>query len=73
MTRALVGEIVTFIEAYDNGKDNNKDILVDLFQKNLNFNVKYLENEKFYQKKLQKDGSVLLIEVLRRELKSKIG
>ena len=40
MTRALVGEIKTFIATYEVEK-NNKDLLIKLFQKHLNFNVKY--------------------------------
>ena len=40
MTRALVGEIKTFINAYDN-EEYNKESLVNLFKKNLEFNVKF--------------------------------
>ena len=35
MTRALVGEIKTFIEAYEN-EEINKDLLTNLFQNHLN-------------------------------------
>jgi len=70
MTRALVGEIVTFVEAYDNEK-YNRDILVDLFQKNLNFNVKFLDN-KILPKKITERWFSPIDRSLRRELKSKM-
>ena len=38
MTRALVGEIATFISAYEN-EEYNKDSLINLFKKNLHFHV----------------------------------
>ena len=44
MTRALVGEIATFISAYEN-EEYNKDSLINLFKKNLHFNVKF---EQYY-------------------------
>ena len=40
MTRALVGEMKTFITAYDNGKYNNND-LSGLFSIYLDLNVEY--------------------------------
>ena len=40
MTRALVGEIATFISAYEN-EEYNKDSLINLFKKNLHFHVKF--------------------------------
>ena len=70
MTRALVGEIVTFVEAYDNEK-YNRDILVDLFQKNLNFNVKFLDNKILPKKNTERWFSPI-DRSLRRELKSKM-
>ena len=42
MTRALVGEMKTFIAAYDNGKYNNND-LSGLFSIYLDLNVEYKE------------------------------
>ena len=44
MTRALVGEMKTFIAAYDNGKYNNND-LSGLFTIYLDLNVEYKEDE----------------------------
>ena len=43
MTRALVGEMKTFITAYDNGKYNNKD-LSGLFSIYLDLNVKFKDS-----------------------------
>ena len=40
MTRALVGEIDTFIVAFEN-EDNDKDYLIDLFSIYLDLNIKY--------------------------------
>ena len=40
MTRALVGEIKTFINAYEK-EEYNKDSLIILFQEHLDFNVKF--------------------------------
>ena len=71
MTRALVGEMKTFITAYDNGKYNNND-LSGLFSIYLDLNVKYKENELL--KKKQKERWFSPIDrTLRRELKSKMG
>ena len=46
MTRALVGEIKTFIAAYDSEKYNNKE-LSNLFTIYLDLNVKYKEDDSF--------------------------
>ena len=71
MTRALVGEMKTFIVAHDSGKDNNND-LSDLFSIYLDLNVEY-KNKKMSQK-LQKERWFSPIDrSLRRELKSSIG
>ena len=40
MTRALVGEIKTFMNAYENEKFD-KEFLIILFRENLGFDVKY--------------------------------
>jgi len=52
MTRALVGEMKTFITAYDNEKYNNND-LSNLFSIYLDLNVEYKE-ETFLKKKKKK-------------------
>ena len=70
MTRALVGEIKTFINAYDN-EEYNKDLLIDLFQNNLDFNIKF-EPFKLLPKKDQERWFSPMDRTLRRELKSKI-
>ena len=71
MTRALVGEMKTFITAYDNGKYNNND-LSGLFSIYLDLNVEYMRNKSF--KKLTKERWFSPIDrSLRRELKSKFG
>ena len=69
MTRALVGEIKTFIDAYDK-EPYNKDLLTDLFQEHLNFNVKF-EPSKMIQEKYQERWFSPIDRNLRRELKSK--
>ena len=70
MTRALVGEIKTFISAYNN-EDYNKDLLISLFQKNLEFNVKF-EPLGVFPKKKQARWFSPVDRTLRRELKSTI-
>ena len=71
MTRALVGEMKTFITAYDNGKYNNND-LSGLFSIYLDLNVEYKNNQLF--DKLFKERWFSPIDrTLRRELKSNIG
>ena len=52
MTRALVGEMKTFIAAYDNGKYNNSD-LSGLFSIYLDLNVGY-KDEEFSKKEKKK-------------------
>ena len=71
MTRALVGEIKTFITAYDNGKYNNND-LSGLFSIYLNLDVNY-KNQKFIEKEQQERWFSPIDRTLRRELKSNIG
>ena len=71
MTQALVGEMKTFIVAYDSGKDNNND-LSDLFSNYLNLNVKF-KNDKFFNKIKKARWFSPIDRSLRRELKSNIG
>jgi len=71
MTRALVGEMKTFITAYDNGKYNNND-LSGLFSIYLDLNVEYKSN-KLFDKPLKKRWFSPIDRTLRRELKSNIG
>jgi two-component system osmolarity sensor histidine kinase EnvZ len=69
MTQALVGEIKTFIAAYEVEK-YNKDLLTKLFQEHLNFNVKF-ETSKILPKQNQERWFSPTDRTLRRELKSK--
>ena len=71
MTRALVGEMKTFITAYDNGKYNNND-LSGLFSIYLDLNVKY-KNEKFLKENKKERWFSPIDRTLRRELKSIVG
>ena len=70
MTRALVGEIKTFINAYDNEMYNKKH-LTELFKEHLNFNVKFEPNKKFVKNDNQNRWFSPMDRTLRRELKSK--
>ena len=71
MTRALVGEMKTFITAYDNGKYNNND-LSGLFSIYLDLNVKFKDKQPFNM--TSKERWFRPIDrTLRRELKSNIG
>ena len=69
MTRALVGEIATFISAYEN-EEYNKDSLINLFKKNLHFHVKF-EPSKLLPKDDPQRWFSPIDRTLRRELKSK--
>jgi len=71
MTRALVGEMKTFITAYDNGKYNNND-LSGLFSIYLDLNVKFKEYGSF-EKSLKERWFSPIDRTLRRELKSNFG
>ena len=71
MTRALVGEMKTFITAYDNSKYNNDD-LSSLFSFYLDLNVKY-KNDKLFTKQSKERWFSPVDRTLRRELKSRFG
>jgi two-component system osmolarity sensor histidine kinase EnvZ len=71
MTRALVGEMKTFITAYDNGKYNSND-LSGLFSIYLDLNVEYKDDQLFDKPSKERWFSPI-DRTLRRELKSKIG
>ena len=72
LTRALVSEIVTIIDIYDNENEYNKKIVTDLYNKNFSFSVRFLENEKLPDIKVERWFSPM-DRTLRRELKPKIG
>ena len=71
MTRALVGEMKTFITAYDNGKYNNND-LSGLFSIYLDLNVEH-KDYKLIDKAINERWFSPIDRTLRRELKSNIG
>ena len=71
MTRAMVSEVKTFIEAFDNEKYNKKD-LINLFSENLNLNVKFVKKGKFENQYTERWFSPI-DRTLRRELKSTFG
>ena len=71
MTRALVGEMKTFITAYDDGQYNNND-LSGLFSVYLDLNVEY-KNDQLFDKQLKERWFSPIDRTLRRELKSNMG
>jgi two-component system osmolarity sensor histidine kinase EnvZ len=68
MTRALVNEISTFIEVYDNEKID-KEELTNLFSLFLDLNIEFTENKKFENEYNERWFSPI-DRTLRRELKS---
>ena len=71
MTRTLVNEISTFIEVYENEK-NNKQELTDLFSLFLDLNIE-LSKEESLQSRVTERWFSPIDRTLRRELKSKFG
>ena len=71
MTRALVGEMKTYIAAYDYGNYNDND-LGGLFTIFLDLNVEYKEDDLF-QTKIKDRWYSPIDRTLRRELKSHFG
>jgi two-component system osmolarity sensor histidine kinase EnvZ len=71
MTRALIGEMKTFITAYDNGKYNNND-LSGLFSIYLDLNVEF-KNDDLFEKPQKERWFSPIDRTLRRELKSNMG
>ena len=69
MTRALVGEIRTFINAYEN-EGYDKDFLILVFREHLDFNVKF-EPLKILPTKDKERRFSPIDRTLRRELKAK--
>ena len=68
MTKALVNEVRTFIDAYDND-ENNKDYIIVMFKDYLKFNIKYEEKKEI--PKINNERWFSPIDrSLRRELKS---
>ena len=71
MTRALVGEMKTFMVAFDNDEYSNSD-LAGLFSIYLDLNVSF-KKEKFFKKPLKERWFSPIDRSLRRELKSNIS
>ena len=72
LTRALVGEIDTIIDIYNNENEYNKKKLTDLYNQNFNFSIRFLENTKLPDIKVERWFSPM-DRTLRRELKSKVN
>ena len=72
LTRALVGEIDTIIDIYNNEDEYNKKGLTDLYNQNFSFSIRFLENTKLPDIKVERWFSPM-DRTLRRELKSKIN
>ena len=69
MTRALVSEIKTFVEAFENEK-TDKDYIIGLFKGNFDINIKYEKNE-IFPKNFNERWFSPIDRSLRRELKSR--
>ena len=72
MTKSLVSEIITIIDIYNNESEYNKKIVTDLYNKNFSFSVRFLNDEKLPDIKVERWFSPM-DRTLRRELKPKIG
>ena len=72
LTRALIGEIDTIIDIYNNEDEYNKKKLTDLYNQNFSFSIRFLENTKLPDIKVERWFSPM-DRTLRRELKSKIN
>ncbi len=71
MTRTLVNEISTFIEAYENEKSNKQE-LTELFSLFLDLNIEFTKNGKF-ENSVRERWFSPIDRTLRRELKSKFN
>ena len=69
MTRALVSEIKTFVDAYDN-EETNKDFIITLFNENLDIKIDYRIESKI-PVRLNERWFSPIDRSLRRELKSR--
>lgn len=72
MTRSLVSEIQTMFDIYKNDDENNKRMIIDLYNKNFDFVIELRENELLPKKKKERWFSPI-DRSLRRELKSVFG
>ena len=72
MTRALLSEIVTIIDIYNDEGAYNKKMVTDLYNQNFNFSIRFLENEELPDIKVERWFSPM-DRILRRELKSRFN
>ena len=72
LTRALVGEIDTLIDIYNSENEYNKKKLTDLYNQNFNFSIRFIENTKLPDIKVERWFSPM-DRTLRRELKPKFN
>jgi len=72
LTRALVGEIDTLIDIYNNEDEYNKKKFTDLYNQNFNFSIRFIEDDNLPDIKVERWFSPM-DRTLRRELKSKIN
>tara|TARA_B100001996_G_scaffold97699_1_gene73159 strand:+ start:768 stop:2084 length:1317 start_codon:yes stop_codon:yes gene_type:complete len=72
LTRALVGEIYTIIDIYNNESEYNKQKLTELYNQNFSFSIRFIENTKLPDIKVERWFSPM-DRTLRRELKLKIN
>ena len=72
MTRSLVGEVQTMFDLYKNDNQENKKIVLDLYNKNFDFVVAFKENEFLPELKTERWFSPI-DRSLRRELKPVFG
>ena len=71
MTRALIGEIKTFMEVYNNDNYNKQEVSI-LFSVNQDLNIQYIEDKNFDYSHNERWFSPV-DRTLRRELKSRFG
>jgi len=72
MTRSLVGEVKTLLDAYKNYDEKNKKMILDLYNENFDFVVIFKEDEILPKEKTERWFSPM-DRSLRRELKSVFG
>ena len=72
MTRSLVGEVQTMFDVYKDDKENNQQMIINLYNKNFDFVVVLKENELLPEKKTERWYSPI-DRSLRRELKPVFG
>ena len=69
MTRSLVNEVESLLDIYNSEKEENRQMIIDLYNKNFDFVVSLKENEILPQKKMERWYSPI-DRSLRRDLKS---